>query len=234
MKDFFQLCARPAVGAGLTKAFLDLDYLTALLIGMLSSTGAVLPPGMLNMSVVTTSLESGRTKGYWYAAGVVAVFFVQAATAIIGVNYLRVNPDLVELLGWWAIPVLACLAVYFLFKWYRQRTSPQSVEEQRENEGNHHPFRQGISVSLVNFLAIPYFFAVGSWLMNDGVLSSAAMAKACYVLGAAAGAMLILAGYARSARWIDSHAHSISRHIHLLVGGLFVVLAGVQSYRMFF
>ncbi len=212
----------------------DLDYLTALLIGMLSATGAVLPPGMLNMSVVTASLESGRRTGYWYAGGVVTVFFVQAAVAIIGVNYLRVNPDLVELLGWWAIPVLACLAVYFLFKWYRQRNSPHSVEEQREREENNHPFRQGISVSLVNFLAIPYFFAIGSWLMNDGILATAAVAKACFVVGAAAGAMLILAGYARSARWIDGHAHVISRHIHLLVGALFVVLAGVQSYRMFF
>ena len=211
-----------------------MDYLTAFLIGMLSSAGAVLPPGMLNMSVVTASLESGRETGYRYAAGVVTVFLVQTAVAVVGVNYLRVNPDLVELLSWWAIPVLVCLAAYFFFKWYRELQSAKSVEEQREEEDVKHPFRQGMSVSLVNFLAIPYFFAIGSWLMNDGVLSPAAPAKVAFVVGAAAGAMLILAGYARAARWIDARAHYVSSHIHLLVGGLFVVLAGIQSYRMFF
>ena len=85
----------------------------------------------------------------------------------------------------------------------------------------------------MNFLAIPYFFAIGSWLMADGILGTAVLAKSAFVVGAAAGAMLILTAYASGAKWIDAHSHYVTRHIHLLVGALFVILAGVQSYRMF-
>lgn len=189
---------------------------------------------MLNMAVATTSLEAGKSAGLRYAAGVVTVFLVQTTIAIVGVNFLRTNPDIVELLSWWAIPVLVFLALFFLFKWYREQQATESIEQQREEKTVDNPYWEGISVSLMNFLAIPYFFAIGSWLMADGVLDPAVLAKAAFVVGASAGAMLILTAYASGAKWIDAHAHYITRNIHLLVGALFVVLAGVQSYRMFF
>ncbi|MBB4079544.1 threonine/homoserine/homoserine lactone efflux protein [Lewinella aquimaris] len=211
-----------------------MEYLIALLIGVAASAGAVLPPGMLNMAVATTSLEAGKSAGLRYAAGVVTVFLVQTTIAIVGVNFLRTNPDIVELLSWWAIPVLVFLALFFLFKWYREQQATESIEQQREEKTVDNPYWEGISVSLMNFLAIPYFFAIGSWLMADGVLDPAVLAKAAFVVGASAGAMLILTAYASGAKWIDAHAHYITRNIHLLVGALFVVLAGVQSYRMFF
>lgn len=200
---------------------------------MAASAGAVLPPGMLNMSVATTSLEAGKWAGIRYAAGIVTVFLVQTAIAIIGVNYLRGKPDIVELLSWWAIPVLAFLALYFFFKHYREHISGKSVERQREEKKVARPYFEGIAVSLVNFLAIPYFFAIGSWLMADGVLSPAVISKVSFVVGAAAGALLILMAYASGAKWIDRHAHTVTRNIHLLVGLLFLTLAGVQAYRMF-
>lgn len=201
---------------------------------MAASTGAVLPPGMLNMAVATTSLEAGKRAGFTFAAGVVTVFLAQTTIAIVGVNYLRTNPDIVELLSWWAIPVLLFLALYFFVKWYRERHADKSVQEQREEKEIKHPYLEGLSVSLMNFLAIPYFFAIGSWLMADDLLQPDVAAKALFVVGAAAGAMGILSAYAGGAKWIDRHAHTITRNIHLLVGLLFVVLAGVQGWRVFY
>ena len=209
-----------------------MDYLIALLLGVAAAGGAVLPPGMLNMSVATTSLQAGERAGYWYTGGIVTIFLVQASLAIIGVNYLRANQDIVELLSWWAIPVLAFLAVFFLIKWYRHEQREEEGEaEQREDV--RHPYLQGISVSLMNFLAIPYFFAVGTWLMSEGVLDYSVVAKSLFVGGTAAGAGFILAGYARGAEWIDAHAHYITRHVHLIVGVIFGLLAGLQGYRVY-
>ena len=188
---------------------------------------------MLSMSVTNCSLEAGKWKAIRYAAGIVTVFFIQAAIAIVGANYLRQNPDIVELLSWWAVPVLGFLAAFFLFKWYRERQSEKSIEDQRDEHDVENPYSSGVSIALMNFLAIPYYFAIGSWLMSDGVLSTAVLAKCLFVVGAAAGAMGMLSGYAFGARWIDDHAHYVTQHFHLIVGGLFVVLASVQAYRMF-
>ena len=210
-----------------------MDYLYAFLLGLASPVGAVLMPGMLNMSVANTSLDAGKWAGVRYAAGITTVFFVQAAIAIIGANYLRNNPDILELLSWWAIPVLGFLAAYFLFKWYQEHRSEKTVEEQREEATVDKPYAAGVSLAFMNFLAIPYYFAIGSWLMSDDVLSTAVIAKCLFVAGAAVGCMGILTGFAFGAKWIDAHAHYVTQHFHLLIGGLFVVLAGVQSYRMF-
>ncbi|WP_116127145.1 LysE family transporter [Lewinella sp. IMCC34183] len=209
-----------------------MPLLTAFFLGLLSSFGAVLPPGMLNLSVATCSLEAGRNKAIRYAAGISVVYFVQTAVAIVGANYLRQNPDILDLLSWWAIPVLAFLAAYFFFKWWREQHADVSVEEQRERDDVVNPFLEGISRSLLNFLAIPYNFALGSWLMSDGILDVSVAAKSLFVAGGAAGAMGLLTAYAFGARWIDNHAHVLTRHVHLIVGSLFVLLAGIQTYRM--
>ncbi|CAH1000676.1 hypothetical protein LEM8419_01810 [Neolewinella maritima] len=210
-----------------------MDLLIALLLGVAAAAGAVLPPGMLNLSVTATSLRAGPRAGYWYVGGVVTVFLVQASVAIVGVNYLRSKPDIVELLSWWAVPVLIFLAVFFLIKYLRKRSEGQLDETAPGEEDIRHPYVQGLSVSLVNFLAIPYFFAIGSWLMIQGILSPAVVAKISFVAGAVAGAALILGAYARSAEWVDAHAHIITRHIHLVVAVVFGVLAGVQGWRVY-
>ncbi len=189
-------------------------------------------PGMLNMSVVNCSLQADRSAAVRYAAGISTIMTLQAGIAIVGANYLRQNPDIIELLSWWAVPVLIFLAAFFFFKWYRENQSDKTVEEQREEQEVDSPFSSGISVALLNFIAIPYYFAIGSWLMADDRLSTAVIAKCLFVVGTGAGNMAILSGYAIGATWIDRHAHYITHHFHLLVGSLFVVLAGIQAFRM--
>ena len=190
-------------------------------------------PGMLSMSVTNCSLEAGKWKAVRYAAGIVTVFFVQTAIAIIGANYLRQNPDIVNLLSWWAVPVLGFLAAFFIFKWYREWKSEKSMEDQRDEHDVQNPYSSGVSIALMNFLAIPYYFAIGSWLMSDGILATAVVAKCLFVVGSTVGAFAILTGYAFAAKWIDAHAHRVTEHFHLIVGGLFIVLTGIQAYRMF-
>lgn len=187
---------------------------------------------MLNMSVVNCSLDADKWAAVRYAAGISVIMTVQAGIAIVGANYLRQNPDIVELLSWWAVPVLVFLAMFFFFKWYRESRSDKSVEEQRAEHKVENPFSSGVSVALLNFIAIPYYFAIGSWLMSDDALSTAVMAKVLFVVGTGAGSMVILSGYAFGAIWIDRHAHYITHHFHLLVGSLFVLLAGIQAYRL--
>ncbi len=189
-------------------------------------------PGMLNMSVVNCSLEEDKWAAVRYAAGITVVMTAQAGIAIVGANYLRDNPDIIEILSWWAVPVLVLLALFFFFRWYREHQSDKSVEEQREENSVDRPFSSGISVALLNFIAIPYYFAIGSWLMSDGVLTTAVVGKLLFVLGTGTGSMVILSGYAFGARWVDEHAHYITHHFHLLVGGLFVLLAGIQAFRL--
>ena len=102
--------------------------------------------------------------------------------------------------------MLIFLAAFFFFKWFRETHSEQSIEEQRQHKQAKHPYAEGISVGLMNFLAIPYFFAIGSWLMADGVLSPEVIAKALFVVGRGRGCQcFLLVAYATGARWIDKH-----------------------------
>ena len=181
---------------------------------------------MLNLSVTATSLRAGQRAAYWYVVGIVTVFLVQAGLATIGVNYLRANPDIVELLSWWAVPVLTFLAAFLLLKHFRQ--PPEDEPDEEKQDGNlRHPYVQGLSVSLMNLVAISYFFTVGSWLILERVLSPSVGSKVAFVGGAVAGAAAILSGYVRGAKWVDAHAHYVTRHIHLLVAVVLGALAGV-------
>jgi threonine/homoserine/homoserine lactone efflux protein len=211
-----------------------LELLLALFIGLVSPAGAVMLPGMINMSVADCSITGGKRCALWFAGGVVTVFLVQISAAIIGANYLRSNEEIIDFLSRWAAPVLFALSLFFFYKYYRELTADKSIEEQREEQDYDRPFVAGMGIAVMNFLAIPYYFTIGSWLMSDGYLSSEFVPKVLYIVGAGVGSMALLAGYAFGARYIDRHAHKITLHLNLLVGCLFVFLAGIQAYRVFF
>ncbi|MBB4079213.1 threonine/homoserine/homoserine lactone efflux protein [Lewinella aquimaris] len=205
-----------------------MDYLTAVLLGLAAAAGATLFPGMLNMTSVSVSLRAGRRAGYQFAAGMAVAFTLQAGLAIFFANYFTSHPGILVVMKQWSAFVFLVLAAFFLFKGYRAKVAEEAAES-RPYRGS--PFARGAVLALMNFLTIPYFFAIGGWLLTDGHLAGDAAARTGFTTGAGAGAMLIFGAYARLANWMHRRARFLTRNINFVLGALLVVLAVIQGMR---
>lgn len=203
------------------------EVLTGLLFGLAAAAGATLFPGMQNMANVGVSLRAGRQAGYAFAAGLSVVFTIQAAVAVYFANALSRHPSIIAFMKQWAAFVFLFLAAVFLLKGFRARRLPVA----RPYQGI--PFVRGMLLAGMNFLVIPYFFAISGYLLGDGYLDHGAASSTAFILAAGAGAMTVYRAYARGAHWIDRKAHFLTRNINFLLGGLLIILALVQGGRLY-
>ena len=207
------------------------DFLTALLLGLVAAAAATCFPGLLNMNTVSVALRAGRRAGYIFGAGMTLAFTAQAALAVFFASYFTAHPSILAFMRQWAVLVLLVLAAFFLNKGFQAQLQHDDLASE-PYPGS--PFVRGIALALMNLLTVPYFFAVCGWLLSHGYLQGDLSSRTGFTLGAGAGAMLVFGAYARSARWMQRRAQFLTRNINFLLGGILTVLAVVQGMRMYF
>jgi threonine/homoserine/homoserine lactone efflux protein len=205
------------------------QVIVSVLWGLAAAAGATLFPGMQNMASVSVSLRAGRRAGYQFSLGLTLAFASQATLAVFFANYFTQHPSILVFMKEWATLVFFILAAFFFFKGYRARAASISPGD-RPYHGS--PLMRGMGLAFMNLLVIPYFFAFSGWLLTGGLLGSAFVHRLSFIVGAAAGAMLIYGAYARSASWIDRKAHFLTRNMNFLLGAILVVIALVQLVRI--
>lgn len=204
-----------------------METFTAPFVGLATALAATFFPGMLNMTAVATSLRVGRRAGYRFAQGLAITLLVQAGVAVLFAEYLGSHPGIIGGMKRYAVLIFVALAVFFFVKAWRGRHRPLA---DRPYHGS--PFWRGVAMAIMNFLTLPYFFAVTGWLVASGYLSTVLAARLGFTLGVGAGALLVFGLYARSAAWIDRNAHYLTQNINYVLGGLFTLLAVVQGVRL--
>ena len=207
-----------------------MEFLTAVLLGLAAAVGATCFPGLLNMNSVSVTLRAGRRAGYVFGAGMALAFTAQAALAVFFASYFAAHPSILTFMRQWAVLVFLVLAAFFFVKGFRAQLQH---EDPAAKPFHGSPFMRGIALALMNFLTVPYFFAICGWLLSGGHLRGDLSARTGFTLGAGAGAMLIFGAYARSANWMERHAHFLTQNINFLLGGILAILAVVQGVRMY-
>ncbi len=193
-----------------------------ILCGALASIISIILPGMLNMTVVSMSIEKGMKAAMRFSVGSGIIFVVYASMALFLSDFLGRNPAVFEQIKIVILIILLVLAVVYFVK----ARQPAAIRTKKETKG--HPFTAGIFVTIMNAMLLPYFFAVGAYLETKGLMEQQRSATLLFSLGAGAGAVLSFALYARFAQFIAVHAVFIARNINYIIAILFLVLAVAQ------
>jgi len=195
-----------------------MDYLSHIFFGFIMAFAGLVPPGMLNMTAVRTSIEKGRKAGITFSAGAASIVFIQASIALIFANYLNKHPEIVENLKMAGIVVFVLLAVFFFLQ-----ARKKFKAEGKEKKGNY--FVTGMLMSSMNMLAIPFYLGLSAFLGAKGQLVLAQPYITIFVVGAVLGAFALFATYSYFAEIIVKKAQFIAKNINYILSALFVVLA---------
>ncbi len=185
---------------------------------------SLMPPGMLNMTVVRTTIEKNRREGFWFALGAATVVILQAFIALAFAKYFANNPHIVERLKLAGIFVLFLLSVAFFVQARKKFKGEGSKRKGRS-------FVVGFLMGSMNMLAIPFYLVLSSFLENRGMLIIEQPYIALFVLGVFLGSFSLFLVYLQFAMIIQKRAQFIARNINYILSILFFVLGILSLFK---
>ncbi len=196
-----------------------------LAIGLVMTFLGLLPPGMMNMTVVRHALSNGMTAARQFGGGAALIVGLQSMIALSFAEWLLSNPDVVDGLRKFAVIVFLVLAFYF----YRLSRKTMTFRS-KDTAGKF--FLGGMAMSSLNMLAIPFFLGYSTIMNINGWLQFAYPQILFFVLGAMMGSFSLFMVYAKFSRFVSERVSFIAANINLILAILFVILAMISVYSL--
>lgn len=204
-----------------------MEILNTILLAVLVAFLGFSPPGMINMTALKLSLEHNRRFAMQFVLGASGVIFIQALIAVTFAKFLGNNPEVIFYLKYAAIMVFFVLA--FLFFRQARSTTPMQFKA----AGNQ-SFWAGVSMSLMNMLAIPFFLGYSTILEAKGLLNTMPPFNVIFAMGAMAGSIGLFGIYVWFAPFIQQRVQFIARNINYILSLLFLILGVSALINTFF
>jgi len=194
-------------------------------IGFVLAFVGFVTPAMLNMTTVRTSIEQGRFRGVLFGVGAATINAIHGLLAFTFLRSLDANPDIILWLKRTGFFVLLALSFFFYKK-------SKKVITAKDKKGNIHPYFEGIMMSAINMLGLPYYFTTALLLDSQSYITATAPYVYYMAVGVFLGGATVFAIYSFAAEVIARKSEFVTKNINLILSGLFVVLALIVLFNL--
>ena len=204
-----------------------MSYISHILIGFGMSYLGFLPPGMLNMTAVREAMEHNIFRALKFSLGASTTVAIQAFIALFFAQKLQENPSILDYLEYVAIPIFLALAIFFF-------TQSKLQQQKKLTPTTRPPFVAGLSMAVLNTIAIPFFFGYCTLFLQKGWILFDGSHKIAIILGAFIGSFSLFASYSYLASYIARKMTVIAKNINLILAILFATLGSIMLIKLFF
>ena len=194
-----------------------MSYLLHIALGFAMDFLSLIPPGMLNMTAVRTTIEKNRKEGIWFSLGAALIVIPQAFIALVFARYFSEHPEVIERLQLAGVIVLFFLSALFFIQ-ARRKFKGEGTKRRGKS------FWIGMLMSSMNMLAIPFYLVLSSVLENRGLLNTEQPFINLFVSGVFLGAFSLFFVYVQFSQIIIKRAQFIARNINYILSLLFLIL----------
>ncbi|MCZ2444468.1 MAG: LysE family translocator [Flavobacteriales bacterium] len=202
-------------------------YLYEFLIGFGVSYLFSLPPGMISLNVLQTTMQKGILNAFWLS---LAAVIVEAIQAFIGVKFsawINENESIKLFLQAFVIPVFLGFSIINLVTGIRtMRKKKQDEIKPSKTIGS---FWKGLIVSALNPVAIPFWVVWATGISQKNLLILDLDHILIFVLGTTLGTLACLMTYAVLSAFIAKRIHAVKVWMNIIIGVLFLILAIIQT-----
>ena len=202
--------------------------LTLFIFGFLFSFVGSITPSMLNMTALKISLEKDKIAVNKYALGVSIIVIIQVYIAVVFTKHITENPSILETLEKAGIVIFIILSFYF----YRE-SKKGKLDVEKANSKKQNPFLTGISLSLLNMFAIPFFCGVVILLDSFSLFNFGFIPILFFILGSVIGTFYILFLYGKFAITIQKKTGKLTKDINLILSILTGFVAVFTIIKLF-
>lgn len=175
---------------------------------------------MLNMTALKISLEIDEKAANTYALGVSLIVIPQVYIAVILTKYITENPTILDTLEKAGIVIFFLLSFYFYRESKKSKTQVEGLKSKKNN-----PFLAGITLSLLNMFAIPFFCGIAVLLDSFKVFGFDVFSIISFTLGSVIGTFYILVLYGKFAKTIQKRTGKLTKDINLVLSILTAFVA---------
>ena len=204
-------------------------FISTFFFGFFFSFVGSITPSMLNMTALKVSLEKGREAANKYALGVSLIVIPQVIIAVFLTKYITDNPKILETLEKAGIVIFILLSFYFYKESQKSKIKVEVVKPKKET-----PFLAGITLSLLNMFAIPFFCGVIVSLDVFQLFSFDVLPVLFFTFGSILGTFYILFLYGKFAKIIQQKTGKLTKDINLILAILTGLVAVFSLIKLFF
>lgn len=207
-------------------------YIDHLIFGFWISYVFSLPPGMISLNVLQTTIHRGLKQAALLALAAVLVEAVQSFTGVKFAEWINAHENLKLGIELFVIPVFFTMGVVNLYNGIKELRSKGAKGEDKPKKviGS---FGRGLIVSALNPIAIPFWVGLSAVFQQEGWLD---VSKNSYIIvfavGTTLGTYACLMTYAVLSAFIAKKIHAIKTWINIIIGALFLGLAIFQIYKV--
>lgn len=195
-------------------------------LGFITSYLGFTPPSMLNLTVGKIFIEQDKKSAYQFILGASIVVFFQVFLSFVIVSSINKFPNILFWIKNSAIILFTFVSFYFLKKGIN--TGVDKIEKRYKNS-----FIHGLSLSIINMFAIPFFAVIYSLLVVEGYINSKTINLLTYAIGIFFGTIAILGSYIYIIKKIKNKIITLTKFINPIIGvitGFFAVYTAIKLY----
>lgn len=191
-----------------------MDITFVFFLGLIIALLGVVPPGLLNMTAANVSLREGHVRGIMFSVGACVIVFAQTYIAAIFARYISNHLEIIEILQRVAFVIFILITIYFLFIAKKAPKHPLELKIRSK----HSRFFQGMLLSAINVLPIPYHAYMTITLASFGWLKFDKISVISYVSGAVMGTFVMLYMYIFFFDKIKDKAFTSPKNMNYVIG----------------
>ena len=196
--------------------------------GFIFSFVGSITPSMLNMTALKITIEKDRNNANKYALGVSLMVIPQVYIAAFLTKHLAENPTVIQTLEKAGIFIFILLSYYFYRESKKSKIKVEGLKSKKENS-----FLAGITLSLLNMFAIPFFCGIIIFLDTFNQFNFDIVPLLFFTLGSILGTFYILFLYGKYAKEIQKKAGRIIKDINLVFSVLTGLVAVIALLKLF-
>ncbi len=182
----------------------------------------VLPPGLVNMTVIKTFFERGRNSALLVGFGACVIVFFQALVGIHLSRLIAKHQWMYSAMFQVGLVLFLILAIYFFIQ-AKKRASQKTIKISKH--GFWQNFLKGALLSLLNVLPIPFFCALAVTLHIRMGLEYNYQVHFNYALAASLGSFLMLCSYIFFFSFLKISQEQFARRSNYLMAMLMLFLS---------
>lgn len=192
-----------------------MNFFICLILGFVIAASGSITPSFLNLTVVKFSLRNGKKAAFYLIGGYATVLFFQANIGAYLSSILMKNSEYITLIQKIGTGILFLLSINFFRLYFTSKQKEKKVEIEKSKAYLH-----GIGMSLLNTIAIPFYFTTISILIGLEYFEYSLLNSFYFSIGSTIGSFTLYSLYAIVAKKIEHKLNYIANKMDFILGCL--------------
>ena len=197
-------------------------------LGWILSFLGQLPLGTISLTATQIAVQENFGNAWKYSLGVTIIEMIYLRVVLSGVDWFMNHKAFFSVIGW-----LTCI-LFFLLGIFCLATAEKQKKDKKGFLLNHaiNRFWLGLTISALNPVQIPFWFASSSYIMAAGLLHLNFIEFNLFTIGAGSGTICGLMVYSYGGNWLITKMKTSNKTLNKIIGIVFIIAAFAQLFKL--